>query len=183
MAWLKKYNASRGTGDTGESVITEGLRNGELTHENELHAALNNMKNGITCAMALRSETLLIIARTQKKKKAESSSSSSNREAATAAAAAADLTALDHSIKQWLGNVLCLDALETRRITFEHSSGEILEKVARGEAVHSVRSLSELKRRLHNGRRCFALFHSSLPTEPLAFVHVALTKGLAPSLR
>ena len=77
-----------------------------------------------------------------------------------------------------IGISLCNEALQLRRITFEASSGSVLEKVARGEAVHSVRSLSVLKRRLHNGRRCYGLFHHSL-AEPLAFVHIALTANLA----
>jgi malonyl-CoA decarboxylase len=45
-----------------------------------------------------------------------------------------------------------------------------------------VRSLAELKRRLHDGRRCFALFHFCLPEDPLVFVHVGLTSQLAHSL-
>ena len=88
----------------------------------------------------------------------------------------------DRFLKNWLGSCFCVDALELRRITFDHSSGNVLEKVARGESVHRVRSLSELKRRLHNGRRAFALFHYCLPEEPLVFIHVALTSNLATTI-
>ncbi len=49
--------------------------------------------------------------------------------------------------------------------------------------MHRVCSLSELKRRLHGGRQCFALFHKSLPEEPIAFLHVAFTPTLARSLK
>ncbi len=52
----------------------------------------------------------------------------------------------------------------------------------RYEAVHPVRSLSELKVRLGKGRRCFAFFHPCLPEEPLVFVHVALLPEVAGSM-
>eukprot|EP01038_Epipyxis_sp_PR26KG_P006908 gene6908-9460_t len=88
----------------------------------------------------------------------------------------------DDSLRRWLGIVFSYDCLALRRITFDHSSGNILEKVAKGESVHRVRSLSELKRRLHDGRRCFALFHHCMPEDPVVFVHIALTNGLAHSI-
>ena len=90
---------------------------------------------------------------------------------------------LDEFLKSWLHNVFCIDSLTLLRITFEHSSGTILEKVARGESVHRVRSLSELKRRLDDGRRCYALFHHCLEEEPLVFVHIALTTSLSKSIK
>ena len=57
---------------------------------------------------------------------------------------------LNRSLRDnFLSSVFAVDNLKLERITFEHSSGNVLEKVARGESVHRVRSLSELKRRLH----------------------------------
>lgn len=50
------------------------------------------------------------------------------------------------------------------------------------EAVHPVASLSELKARLGEGRRCFGFFHPCLPDEPLVFVHVALLPEVAGSM-
>jgi hypothetical protein len=92
------------------------------------------------------------------------------------------LQSLDDYIRNWLSVILSIDTLQLKRVTFDHSSGDILEKVARGESVHRVRSLAELKRRLHDGRRCFALFHHCLPEDPLVFVHVGLTSQLAHTL-
>ncbi len=80
-------------------------------------------------------------------------------------------------------SLLCYDSMELRRIEFETSSGILLERVARGESVHRVRSLHELKRRLHDGKRCFGLFHPALQNDPLVFIHVALTTELSASLR
>jgi len=45
--------------------------------------------------------------------------------------------------------------------------------------VHEIRSWSDLKNRLDSDRRCFAFFHPRMPDEPLIFVEVALTTGLA----
>lgn len=94
-----------------------------------------------------------------------------------------DIRKLEESLKNWLTVMFSVDVVDMKIIDFDTASGTILEKVARGEAVHRVRSLGELKRRLHDGRRCYGLFHKSLPTEPVAFLHVAFTSEIAPSLR
>jgi hypothetical protein len=92
------------------------------------------------------------------------------------------IKSFDKAIQAWLSCAFSLDNLELRRITFDESSGCVLEKVARGESVHRVRSLSELKRRLQEGKRCFGLFHPALPDEPLVFIHVGLTTQVSKSL-
>ena len=130
----------------------------------ELFSALNDMKNGIKVAMDLRRDTLRAL---KKKELADES-----------------IAKLDAHLRIWLGAVFCADSIELRRVTFDTASGQTLEKVATGDAVlQKVRSIRELKRRLDNGRRCYGLFHSSLPSDPLAFVHVALTSELAASLK
>ena len=90
---------------------------------------------------------------------------------------------LDQALKQWIAAVFCYDNIFFRTITFENSCGDVLEKVIQGEAVHKVRSLGELKRRLRNGRTCFGLFHGSIPTQPVAFLHVAFCDKFADSMR
>ena len=55
----------------------------------------------------------------------------------------------------------------------------ILEKLIAYEAVHAISGWEDLRRRLADDRRCFAFFHPALPDEPLIFVEVALTRGLA----
>ena len=55
----------------------------------------------------------------------------------------------------------------------------ILEKLIAYEAVHEIHGWEDLRRRLADDRRCFGFFHPALPDEPLIFVEVALTKGLA----
>jgi len=55
----------------------------------------------------------------------------------------------------------------------------VLEKLFEYEAVHEIRGWDDLRRRLAEDRRCFAFFHPALPDEPIIFVEVALTRGMA----
>ena len=55
----------------------------------------------------------------------------------------------------------------------------LLEKLTEYEAVHAIRSWSDLKNRLREDRRCFAYFHPRMPDEPLIFVEVALVNGIS----
>lgn len=64
------------------------------------------------------------------------------------------------------------------------SPATILEKIIAYEAVHEIQNWDDLRRRLQpEDRRCFAFFHPSMPTEPLIFVEVALTKGVPNSIQ
>jgi malonyl-CoA decarboxylase len=51
------------------------------------------------------------------------------------------------------------------------------------EAVHEVRSWSDLKNRLDTDRRVYAFFHPRMPGEPLIFVQVAFTRGIADNVQ
>lgn len=73
--------------------------------------------------------------------------------------------------------------LVLRRISWE-SPAHILEKIIRYEAVHAITCWEDLRRRVEpEDRRCFAFFHPAMPDEPLIFVEVALTKGIASSVQ
>ena len=50
------------------------------------------------------------------------------------------------------------------------------------DLVHPMANLEEMGRRLGNDRRCFALYHQALLEEPVVFIEVALTRGLARSI-
>jgi malonyl-CoA decarboxylase len=59
----------------------------------------------------------------------------------------------------------------------------ILEKIIAYEAVHTINSWDELRRRLRPAdRQCYAFFHPAMPDEPLIFVEVALTDGIPGSI-
>ncbi len=73
--------------------------------------------------------------------------------------------------------------LVLRPINWE-SPAHILEKIIAYEAVHAIDSWDDLRRRLQpSDRRCFAFFHPAMPDEPLIFVEVALTGGIAGSVQ
>jgi len=55
----------------------------------------------------------------------------------------------------------------------------LLEKIIRYEAVHTIRDWNDLRARIDSpDRRCYAFFHPALIDEPLIFVEVALTRGI-----
>jgi malonyl-CoA decarboxylase len=62
------------------------------------------------------------------------------------------------------------------------SPGAVLERLIEYEAVHEIRGWDDLRRRLETDRRCFGFFHPAVPEEPLIFIEVALTDGLAASI-
>ncbi|KAJ3391197.1 hypothetical protein HDU92_009152 [Lobulomyces angularis] len=84
------------------------------------------------------------------------------------------LRSLDDHLKallqQWFGMVW----LGLERISW-NTPASILEKIAFYEAVHPIPSWKHLKQRIDgDNRRCFSLFHSALPGEPLTTTSVAL---------
>lgn len=50
------------------------------------------------------------------------------------------------------------------------------------DLVHPMASLEEMGIRLGKDRRCFGLFHRLMPDEPITFIEVALTRGIAHSI-
>lgn len=86
---------------------------------------------------------------------------------------------LIHLLKAWFNRGF----LEMRAINWS-SPASLLERVIRYEAVHHISSWAELRHRLDpEDRRCFAFFHPAMPDEPLIFVEVGLTKGIADSIQ
>jgi malonyl-CoA decarboxylase len=71
--------------------------------------------------------------------------------------------------------------LELRSISWD-SPASLIEKLIKYEAVHDIRSWSDLKNRLDSDRRCYGFFHPSLPNEPLIFVEVALLHEMADNI-
>lgn len=70
------------------------------------------------------------------------------------------LRGVDNMLRKWLSVFFADDALTLDTVTFSKSAGTMLEFIAQNEGVHSLKTLPELKSRLSNGKRCFALFHS-----------------------
>jgi malonyl-CoA decarboxylase len=93
----------------------------------------------------------------------------------------ADLGDLDRELKAQLATMFDVGLLTLRRITWE-APAALLEKLIAYEAVHAISSWDDLKNRLDSDRRCYAFFHPAMPNEPLVFVEIALTTGIATEL-
>lgn len=89
-----------------------------------------------------------------------------------------DLKPLDTDFRHLFSSWFNRGFLQFERIEWR-TPAAILEKLIAYEAVHAIKGWDDLRRRLANDRRCFAFFHPALPDEPLIFVEVALTRGLA----
>jgi len=90
-----------------------------------------------------------------------------------------DLAAVDadfvHLFSSWFNRGF----LVLRRIDWS-TPAIVLEKIIRYEAVHEINGWPDLRRRIDPpDRRCYAFFHPALIDEPLIFVEVALTSGIA----
>jgi malonyl-CoA decarboxylase len=68
--------------------------------------------------------------------------------------------------------------LYLEEITLDSAYNQI-ELIKNSDMVHPMASIEEMGQRLGKDRRCFALYHRFLPREPIVFIEVALTKGLA----
>ena len=68
--------------------------------------------------------------------------------------------------------------LYLEEITFDSAYTQI-ELIKNSDLVHPMASIEEMGQRIGRDRRCFALYHRLLPYEPIIFIEVALTEGLA----
>ncbi len=93
-----------------------------------------------------------------------------------------ELTGLEGDLKGLLATFFDVGFLELKRIDWNSPAAQ-LEKLVQYEAVHRIRGWRDLKNRLESDRRCYAFFHPRMPDEPLIFVEVALTQGLADNVQ
>lgn len=85
---------------------------------------------------------------------------------------------LQHLLRSWFNRGF----LELRQLDWQ-TPAHVLEKLIEYEAVHEIQGWGDLRRRLAPDRRSFGFFHPSLPDEPIIFVEVALTHGMASSIQ
>mgnify|MGYP001794084179 FL=1 len=96
---------------------------------------------------------------------------------------APELAALDLDLMHLFASWFNRGFLVLRPVSWE-SPAYVLEKIIAYEAVHTIESWEDLRRRVEPpDRRCFAFFHPAMPDEPLIFVEVALTKGVPGSVQ
>ena len=94
---------------------------------------------------------------------------------------APQLEVLDEELSSLLSSWFDIGNLELRRISWS-SPAALLEKLIAYEAVHEIRSWTDLRNRLDSDRRCYAFFHPRMPDEPLIFVEIALVKDMADNI-
>jgi len=92
------------------------------------------------------------------------------------------LRELDDNLKRLLRSWFDIGFLDLVRLSWS-TPASVLEKLIDYEAVHAIRSWSDLKNRLESDRRCFAFFHPRMPDEPIIFVEVALVKSISGNIQ
>jgi malonyl-CoA decarboxylase len=93
-----------------------------------------------------------------------------------------ELGVIESELYTLLSTWFDVDFLQLQRISW-NSSASLLEKLIKYEAVHQIRSWTDLRNRLDSDRRCYGLFHPRMPDEPLIFVEVALTDSLSGNIQ
>ena len=87
------------------------------------------------------------------------------------------LAALDVEMEYMFSTWFDVGFLDLRRISWD-SPASLIEKLIKYEAVHDIKSWSDVKNRLDSDRRCYGFFHPRLPDDPFIFVEVALTHDM-----
>ena len=94
-----------------------------------------------------------------------------------------DLVSVEDDLVHLLSSWFNRGFLVMQRITWS-TPADILERIIRYEAVHTIQGWDDLRRRLQpSDRRCYAFFHPALVDEPLIFVEVALTREIPGSIQ
>ncbi|MDB5890726.1 MAG: Malonyl-CoA decarboxylase [Polaromonas sp.] len=147
-----QYAAAVGTSD--EAVAEVRLRRATVSPRRRLLQRFSAFTEGIRFLVDLRAEMLPSL-KTDKR-----------------------LQALDVEMEYMFSTWFDVGFLDLRRISWD-SPASLIEKLIRYEAVHDIKSWSDVKNRLDSDRRCYGFFHPRLPDEPLIFVEVALLDSIA----
>ena len=147
-----QYAAAVGTAD--EAVAEVRLRRATVSPRRRLLQRFSAAPDGIRFLVDLRAEMLPFL-KTDKR-----------------------LQALDVEMEYMFSTWFDVGFLDLRRISWD-SPASLIEKLIRYEAVHDIKSWSDVKNRLDSDRRCYGFFHPRLPDEPLIFVEVALLDEIA----
>jgi malonyl-CoA decarboxylase len=149
----------RGAETSAQQLAAEaGLRNALQPPRVKLLTQFNALPEGVKFLVDMREELLALVAEDP------------------------HLRALDADLRELLVSWFDVGFLDLRQITWD-SPASLLEKLIAYEAVHEIRSWEDLHNRLESDRRLYALFHPRMPNEPLAFVEVALVRGLADNIQ
>lgn len=143
---------------TGGQIALADLADAAESNRLHLFRRINVDPGGIVCLLSIRTELLA-------RRKTMPELAPVERD-------------LSHLLRSWFNRGF----LELRKLDWE-TPAQILEKLIEYEAVHEIQGWPDLQRRLAPDRRAFGFFHPSLPNEPIIFVEVALTTGMASSIQ
>ncbi len=146
--------AARSYADNPDDDTYRALANAIEAPRQELFRRLNMAPGGTTAIVGMRQ---LVLARLREHP---------------------ELKPFEHDLKHLLASWFNRGFLQFEQIDWR-TPAVIPEKLIAYEAVHEIQGWDDLRRRLADDRRCFGFFHLALPDEPLIFVEVALTHGLA----
>ena len=94
-----------------------------------------------------------------------------------------DLVSVEDDLLHLLSSWFNRGFLVMQRITWS-TPADILERIIRYEAVHTIQGWDDLRRRVQPpDRRFYAFFHPALVDEPLIFVEVALMREIPGSIQ
>jgi len=164
---VKKYIAAKGKGDTALIKAEDNLRSTLAVDRGWLLSTIARQEGGLMFLINIRTDILDEINHLTMK-----GDVGSHTEA---------LKSLSNAVRDLIAPCFGVDLLKLERVTWS-SPGNLLQNVSEGEAVHPIRSWSDLKKRLGPYRRCFILSHQSLPLKPLAILHVALTEEISSTI-
>jgi malonyl-CoA decarboxylase len=150
-----KYAAAIGTAD--EAVAEVRLRKSTVSPRRRLLQRFSVFPEGIQFLVNMRAEILPFLKSDKR------------------------LLALDAEMEYMFSTWFDVGFLELQRISWD-SPASLIEKLIKYEAVHDIKSWSDVKNRLDSDRRCYGFFHPRLPNEPLIFVEVALLHDMAGSI-
>lgn len=150
-----RYEASLGTGD--ELAAEVRYRRSTVSPRRRLLQRFANFQQGLQFLIEMRAELQLAL-------KSEK-----------------QLAALDLELEYMLSTWCDISFLELHTINWD-SPASLIERLIKYEAVHDIKSWSDVKKRLESDRRCYGFFHPRMPGIPLIFIEVALMNAIPSSI-
>ncbi|KAL8575344.1 hypothetical protein ACOMHN_048637 [Nucella lapillus] len=93
----------------------------------------------------------------------------------------ASFHALSRHLKELFSLWFAVGFFDLQRVTWT-SPCDIVQKISDYEAVHPIRSWTDLKQRVGSYRRCYAFTHHCMPREPVVVLHTALTSEISDNI-
>ncbi|XP_076444906.1 malonyl-CoA decarboxylase, mitochondrial-like isoform X2 [Babylonia areolata] len=90
----------------------------------------------------------------------------------------ANFHALSRHLKELFSLWFAVGFFDLERVTWT-SPCDVVQKISDYEAVHPIRSWTDLRQRVGSYRRCYVFTHHCMPREPIVVLHTALTSEIS----